>query len=220
MQMYVGNLFQNIEPDCFPYWKHSLPPALYSYPRISADEPVQSQPQGFPGVLFVCMVRSPYFWVGSSCRHPYDLSFHTRTKDLGTRLRSPVVLNGRQRFKNIMQVWNQYYHQYEAFLEPDNEVVYIRLEDLVRTPESVIKNLDLFLERKPRIELKHVIDKVTAVPTKPQNAYGEVWEEKNRMAYLSRSISHSDLAYISHQADQQLMQKYAYPLVWPSPEIC
>ncbi len=220
MQVYLNRLFRNHTLTCFPYWKHSLPPLLYPIPRTSPWQgPQPESTDAFPGVLFVCMIRSPYFWAVSTCKHQYNMSFQTHSNGFGKRLRAPGVFRKRQGFTNMIQLWNRYYHQYESDLASKNQVLYVRLEDLVRTPLEVFEKLELVLERKPASNLEKVIREVSARPCKAKNAFGQVWEEKNSMEYLADSIDRRDLAFITSEVDQGLMKNFGYPQVWRTPEI-
>lgn len=173
----------------------------------------------FPKVLFVCMVRSPYFWINSTLSHPYNLSFQTRQRDKENLLRSPVKLRNRQEFKNIIEVWNHYYQAYASHLASKNHVVYIRLEDLVRDTANTLETLDGYLERTPSVDVEYVIETVSGSPSKSHNSHGEEWEEENRQESIYRFFNNSDLAFINRQLDQELMKKFGYPVAWQSPEI-
>ena len=200
---YLRQLFSNFKPKRLNCWKHSLPPDFYR--EDSPQNAFQAPPEGFPGVLFVCMVRSPYFWATSTCRRPYALGFRSRDKDLADRLRCPVWFKGK-RYKNIVQLWNHYYYSYAEQLEVNNSAEYVRLEDLVRHPVRTLQILENRLQRRPGSDLKKIIKQVSAVPSKPNNAYGAVWEEKNRLDHLLKSISKHDLAFVTRQLDRELMQ--------------
>jgi len=216
MNSYVRQLFGASRQERFDYWKHSIPP---HYQRNSDGQMIADETGGeFPGVLFICMVRSPYYWLPATSRRPYNLSFQERSFDMGQRLRSPVNLKVRD-FKNLVQVWNDYYHSYASQLEPHGRAIYVRLEDLVRDPGAVLKRLDTRLERLPDRDEQAVIDSISKVPRKPDNAYGEVWEEKNRLAYAVRAIRQQDLAFINAQLDPDLMRKFEYPFAWARPEV-
>ncbi len=219
MQRYLFNLYRNFSPDCFPYWKHTLPPVFYSYPRTPSRKPIRVPSGGFPNVLLVCMVRSPYFWVNSILKRPYDVAFLTKSMDMEDRLRCPVVFRHNQRFENITQVWNHYYRCYAEQLEINNRLLYIRLEDLVKDTVNTLQKLDSRLHRRPGRNLKQVIDKISATPSKPHNAHGAVWKKKNRLKYVYESICNDDLVYINQQLDPELMRKFAYHLAWTSPVI-
>ncbi len=217
MSRYLQNLFRNFAPKHFEYWKHSLPPWWFMQghpPGPAVNKPVTD----FPGVMFVCMVRSPYFWLSSTCRRPYDITFQSKSFDLGKRLRCPVSLR-LQRFRNIVQLWNNYYRRYEEELEVNQRIVYVRLEDLVRNPADTLSRLEPRLERRQGSELEPVIKRLTAAPMKPQNTYGAAWEEKNRLGHLRKTISNRDLTFITQQLDRRLMQKFDYPLIWSPPDI-
>lgn len=173
---------------------------------------------GFPDVLFVCMARSPYFWAISCCKRPYDLSFQSRNQDLGSCLRCPVVFRRKQRFPNIIQLWNRYYRAYETQLE-QSQVATVRLEDLVRTPLDVIGKLDEVLQRKPGCNPERISENLSAAPMKPLNSFGDLWEERNRTEHLRSAIPDQDLAFIDSQLDHELMRRFDYPRVWSAPQF-
>ncbi len=172
MQRYLNQLFRDFSPDSFIYWKHSLPPEYFPCSNIPADTPDYRPIGKFPGILFLCMVRSPYFWINSTLRRPYNLAIQTNSRDVAERLRSPVVFRKNQRFCNIIQVWNHYYRGYTKLLESGNRVLYIRLEDLVKDADSTLQKLDTCLQRKSGIDVQRTIKKISAIPSKKHNTHG------------------------------------------------
>ena len=210
MYSYVHRLFQNFNLDRFRYWKHSIPPR---YLGNFSGQFVEIPTAEFAGVLFVCMVRSPYFWLTATTRRHYNFRFHVRSFDMGHRLRSPVYLRDRL-FTNLVEVWNSYYRSYALHLEPLGNVIYVRLEDLVRNPRDAIRLLETKLERRPGSDEEAFIDSVSTKPRKPDNAYGETWEEKNRLEFVTRTLRHAVLSFINQQLDPKLMEKFSYPRAW------
>ena len=210
MNSYVHRLFRNFKPERFAYWKHSLPPR---YLANNGGQFVEVPTAEFAGVLFVCMVRSPYFWLTAASRRPYNLRFHARSFDIGHRLRSPVYLKDRL-FTNLVEVWNSYYRSYALHLEPLGRVIYVRLEDLVRNPRGAIRLLETMLERKPGSNEEAFIDSVSNAPRKSDNAYGETWADRNRLDFVKQTLRSEDLSFINQQLDPQLMKKFSYPHAW------
>jgi len=216
MTSYVRQLFSNNRQKRFEYWKHSLPPR---YQRNADDKMVTiDSADAFSGVLFLCMVRSPYFWLAATSRRPYNLNFHVKSFDVGQRLRSPVRLKD-ENFNNIVHLWNSYYRRYALYLEKQAEVIYTRLEDLVRNPRDILRVLESKLDRKPGSDVQASIDSMAQTPRKADNAFGEIWEEKNRLKFVSQTMRAEDLSFINQQLDPLLMKKFAYAYVWPDPEI-
>lgn len=215
MSCYLHQLFLEFNPACFKYWKHSLPPNF----RSNENEQLSTRDlsRDCEGIFFVCMVRSPYFWLPSTSRRPYNFGFHVRSLDIGQRLRSPVYLNG-ELFINLVQAWNSYYRCYERNLEPLGKVIYIRLEDLVRTPHEAVRLLESRLQRRPGSDAQATIDSVSPVPCKSDNSFGEAWEEKNRMDFATKTLRQADLSFINQQLDPRLMKKFGYSYAWNTPE--
>jgi len=215
MQSYVDQLFRSSRPHRFVVYKHSLPPRF----RRNTGEEIfaDGSTDEFPGVLFVCMVRSPYFWLPATSRRPYSLRFHVGSFDVGQRLRSPAYFRD-ELFTNLVEVWNNYYRRYALYPEPLGSVIYVRLEDLVRNPRDTIRLLHEKLERKPGSDAEAFIDSVSRAPSKSHNAYGEVWEERNSLDFVTRTLRHADLSFINQQLDPLLMKKFAYPYAWVVPQ--
>lgn len=219
MQRYLHNLFIKKSPDLLKFWKHSLPPVFYPYPKLPEDKPVVMPFKQVPEVLFVCMVRSPYFWINSSLNNPYNFSFQTQSRDKERLLRSPVVLRKHQKFKNIIHVWNHYYQGYAEQLEKSNTVIYIRLEELVRDTATTLQKFDFYLERIPEVDFESTIKRISGVPSKTYNTHGQEWEEKNQDENIYRFFNNSELDFINRQLDKKLMKKFSYPLAWQPPKI-
>jgi len=214
MSCYLHRLFREFNPDCFKYWKHSLPP---NYQHKSNEQILAVDPsRDFKDIFFVCMVRSPYFWLPASSRRPYNFRFHVPSLDISERLRSPVYFKG-ELFANLVQIWNNYYRSYARHLEPLGKVIYVRLEDLVRTPHDAVRLLESRLERRPHSDTQATIDAVSPVPCKSDNSYGEAWEEKNRLDFVTRTLRQADLSFINQQLDPQLMNKFGYSYAWATP---
>ncbi len=220
MESYVARLFQQRGERVFRYWKHSLPPSYFHYPRQSGPPiAVDLSDSLFDGVLFICMVRSPYFWSRSTCIRGYNLSFNVRTLDFGARLRSSVVLRGNQRYSNIVQLWNHYYRAYAECLEIRGDVVYVRLEDLVENPQGTLRSLEEHLPRRAGSDLELVISKLFGEPMKKTNSAGLGWLEINTPEHLARALSSRDRDFITSQLDPSLMRKFGYALQWTPPDV-
>lgn len=219
MNGYVHRLFRAFRPECFKYWKHSLPPWFWENDRPHNDAQVipAGSGQGFPGIFFVCMVRSPYFWLPATCRRPYNFRFRVSGLDISERLRSPVELKGRL-FANLAQAWNSYYRGYAQHLEPLGRVVYVRLEDLVQNPHDTVRRLEARLERRPDSDVSSTIESLAAVPSKSDNSFGQDWEAKNRLESARQNLPQADLSFINQQLDPQLMKKFGYSWAWVSPQ--
>lgn len=219
MSRYLNRLYFHAAPVDGKVWKHSVLPRFLNLqggagqPDIDLRDELASVP-----TLYICMVRLPYFWLLSTLRRKYSLQLRTREIDLAARLRSQVRLRG-QVFANPVQLWNQYYRQYERHRGLNSQFVYVRLEDLVLQPEQTLNNLQDVLKRKPGADIRKVIRGVSSVPSVAGNTYGTEWKEKYRVANINRMIASTDLGFINSQLDLDLLKSFNYPQVWIKPEI-
>ena len=110
------------------------------------------------------MVRRPYFWLLSTCRRPYGISFLEGGDGLGEKIRGRVRFSDLS-FESLVDLWNAYYRAYEMHLEP-YRVVYVRLEDLVNDPKSVVLELQDYATPIPGVDLDQLIPEIAEAPAK------------------------------------------------------
>ncbi len=192
-------------------WKHSLPPTYQDPPTSRDSHPINEKT--LRETLFVCMVRLPYFWILSTLRETYGaIAFEDPGDNFGTRLRSPIRW-GDETFGNIVEFWNAYYRAYQTHLAPRAPVQYVRLEDLVQTPQRVIETLDQHLERKPTVDIQATIDDIA---NRPAKVHGRpcVYGERARREYVPENVPKlfevSDLRFINRNLDAELMHRFHY----------
>ena len=202
-------------------WKHSLPP-LYSW----HDGCLWKRADGSPpeellrATLFVCMVRSPYFWLLSTARQSYEIRFEDGATTFSERLRCPVHFHGR-RYDNLTDVWNAYYRAYRTHLEPGG-AAFVRLEDLVEAPMASVRALGRHLKIMSSPRLEEEVAKIAETPAKIHQApcvYGEQARKQYRVDNIGRLISSEDLALICEQVDHALMKAFGYGIVRPTPSV-
>lgn len=201
------------------WWKHSLPPVYAWADGCLWDKADGGPPEGLlRTTLVVCMVRSPYFWLLSTARHNYEIRFEDGAETFSERLRSPVHF-GRRRYDNLTAVWNEYYRAYRTHLEPTG-AAFVRLEDLVEAPMTIVNALGHHLEilSSPRLEAE--VARIAATPAKVHQGpcvAGEQARQRYRVDNVPRLISADDLALINEQIDHALLAAFGYPIVYPTP---
>jgi len=200
------------------FWKHSLPPRFRGMSDNRRCDIPPPPPEVFDRTLFVCMVRLPYFWILSTLRNPYRIVYMVeKGGDTNARLRSPIRFEDRL-FANSAQLWNEYYRAYQAHIVPRAAVVFVRLEDLVQTPETVLSELGQRLRFRKDVDLQRAIAEISNRPARVHSGEPCVYGEQARREYvperIPRYFTAHDLALINHQLDASLMSTYAYPLVF------
>jgi hypothetical protein len=200
-------------------WKHSLPP-LYAW----HDGCLWSEADGGPpeellrATLVVCMVRCPYFWLLSTAQRSYQIRFEDGATTFSERLRCPVYFSGRQ-YDNLTAVWNAYYRAYLTHLEPAG-AAFVRLEDLVEAPMTIVRALGQHLKLLSSPRLEEEVTRIAATPAKIHQGpcvHGEQARQRYRVDNIQRLISSVDLALIREQIDHTLMAALGYPIVRPTP---
>jgi len=200
-------------------WKHSLLP-VYTW----ADGCLWKKADGGPSeellraTLVVCMVRSPYFWLLSTTRQNYQIRFEDGAATFSERIRCAVQFNGR-RFDNLTAIWNAYYHAYRTHIEPTG-AAFVRLEDLVEEPMTIVRALGRHLEIMPSPQLEQEVERIAATPAKIHQGpclAGEQARQHYRIANIPTLVAAADLALINQQVDCALLAAFGYPLVQPNP---
>jgi len=200
------------------FWKHSVPPdwgwERGTYWPHGGPVPIE---EIFATTLFVCMVRLPYFWLRSCCRTPYNLRFLDGGADFSARLRSRVRLHA-TRCASPVELWNVYYRRYLEQLPPES-TYFVRLEDLVADPASVVDRLARLVPRREVADPAAVIERIRSAPSKriagEPCVHGREAERRYRLENVPRVIDPADLELINRQLDPALLERFGYPRVEP-----
>jgi hypothetical protein len=196
-------------------WKHSLPPAYEWHPRCLWEKADGGPPAALlHATLIVCMVRAPYFWLLSTARRSYRIRFENQASTFSERLRSAVELDG-HRYDNLTALWNAYYRAYRAHLAPGG-AAFVRLEDLVESPMSIVRALGRHLEIRSSSGIEAEVARIAATPAKVHEApcvAGEEARRLYRMDNVRRLIAAADLDLIQEQIDHTLLAAFGYPAV-------
>ncbi|MCH9650215.1 MAG: hypothetical protein K0U98_18400 [Deltaproteobacteria bacterium] len=162
--------------------------------------------------LFLCMVRRPYFWLLSTCRRSYKISFLDGGKQFSDRIRSRIRFQDLT-YESLMELWNVYYRAYEQHLEP-HRTIYVRLEDLVGVPQAVLLDLHDHLVPNLEISMEELIEEISNTPAKKHGGeciHGEQAKREYSAEKVRERISPEDLAFINDRLDPRLMEKFRYP---------
>jgi hypothetical protein len=126
-----------------------------------------------------------------------------------------------QRFPNLVSFWNRYYANVHEHLSGRADLAYLRLEQLVEDPVTVLEDLRLSLgfAPKPGVEPKAVIRFVSNRPSKGYNTFGQAAREKYRIENVHKMISAKDLDFINSSLDPLVMKRLGLRYVWTEPVI-
>eukprot|EP00956_Cyclotella_meneghiniana_P019180 scaffold32705_cov76-Cyclotella_meneghiniana.AAC.2 len=139
-----------------PWGKHNTPNAHRGH-HVARGNGGPSWTLNVTWVLPVVIIKDPFHWMVSNCRHEYFLWEHddmhcpnvtTTTLDSNTENNNIVVPNSftvpfpkeTRQFKSLVHFWNEWYGEYDAQSEL-YPLVYIRFEDIVFHTEYVIRSL-------------------------------------------------------------------------------
>ena len=136
-----GTLFQ------VPWGKHN--PA---YMRLIHEAQVGSLDVNQSHVLPVVMMKDPYHWMQSMCRHPYEVHWSNQYSDhcpqvasqYHTRVQVPFANKGITTYKSLVHMWNQWNGQYVHYGHgsiQDFPRLVVRYEDLLFHQEDVIQQV-------------------------------------------------------------------------------
>lgn len=200
-------------------WKHSLPPDFRWVEGCLWDRAADGPPEELlRQTLVVCMVRSPYFWLLSTARQNYEISFEGGAETVSERLRCPVRFGGR-RYESLSEIWNAYYRAYVSHLVPAG-AVFVRLEDLVEAPMAIVDALSRHVEitvSPPRLQAE--VARIAATPAKIHEepcVAGEEARQLYQIHNVRRLMSAADLALVNTQLDHDLLAAFGYPVVLPA----
>ena len=219
MFRYQRRLYDLITSAHDAFWKHSMPPDYVATTHTrwnkGAEMPLQ---QILSDTQFICMVRLPYFWLLSTCRSPYGITFAIKHRAFSRRIRSPITFRGRH-YANLIGLWNQYYSRVHEHIETRGHLRYVRLDQLVEHPERILEELKTVMKPVPGIRMTQVIARISNQPSKKHNSYGLEAKQKYRFENVPKVISSEDLNFINSQLDEKLMKKFGLPFVWTGPIV-
>ena len=174
----------------------------------------------------VVMVRDPYKWMQSMCRHKYEAKW---LKDPANPLHCPnlVYQNDAKRPFNVMvkyanfttqytslvELWNEWYQAY--FDAPFPRLV-VRFEDLIYHPRAVVQKACECAGGQLRNKFRYIVESAK----KGEKQHGPQAQRTSYLTALSRygtkegrykGFQPSDMNYAGQHLNTTLMQTLAYP---------
>ncbi|GAX17766.1 hypothetical protein FisN_24Hh167 [Fistulifera solaris] len=212
-----------------PWGKHML--ATYKWRNTAKHDYHVNKTNVLPTVL----IRDPYSWMQSMCRHPYGARFvhdhihcpglvpseHDRErhpKELKDKETIPVVVTypgRRAHFDSLAHFWAQWYREY---LEADYPRLIIRFEDMIFHPRKVLSLVCECAGAKPKQEaFSYVVgegkwgNKVHEGSSNMISAMIRYGSNSSRLTQMSEA----DLELAYRALDPELMDLFQYPRVPP-----
>ncbi|KAL3799562.1 hypothetical protein HJC23_008689 [Cyclotella cryptica] len=172
-------------------------------------------------VMPFVLIKDPYHWMGSECRHEYLLKW-THSKDDCPNLidksiqdafvPQPVTATfalSTEKYESLVDVWNTWYNEYEQQTFP---MIQTRFEDLVFHGEEVLRTACecvggvftdnfVYIERNAKEDLPLNAGANGLVDTLIQ-----VGNSKNRF----EGFTDREILYANENLDQGLMSKFGY----------
>jgi hypothetical protein len=201
----------------YGFWKHSLPPDWVWVPGCRWDRSSGGPtPALLSSILLIAMVRNPYFWIVSTALSGYDVTFLGPSRGGSSERLHCRVRFGSREFANLAELWNAYYLAYAEHLDPFG-ARYVRLEDLVADPYSVVRALGNHIAIDDVVTQRDLIEQIRATPAKDHHREigraGEGAAQLYQVANVRRMLGATDLEQINSSLDEQLMTRFGYPRV-------
>ncbi|EED89341.1 predicted protein [Thalassiosira pseudonana CCMP1335] len=179
-----------------PWGKHN-PPKTHRFKNVAQAWGGGIKQDDF---LPIVLIKDPYSWMGSECRHKYFANWdHTTVK----------YAIGEGEYTSLLDVWNVWYNEYEELSFP---MLQTRFEDLLFHGEEVLKiacecvggvftDDFVYIERNAKEDLPIHTGANGLVESLVQ--YGD--PSKRLTGFTDR-----DRYYASKNLDSQLMEKFGY----------
>lgn len=185
-------------------------------------------------VLPVVLVRDPFSWMQSMCRHPYAARWvhdedhcpdlvptakdKARHAELANRESVPVVIGYPHKhvlFDSLAHLWSQWYQEY---VDVDYPRLIIRFEDLIFHPKQVISTVCACAGAEPKEDVfSYVVGEAkwgSSVHKGSSNmisAMIQYGSDEHRF----KSLTYDDLKYANEHISPELLRMFQYP---PIPE--
>jgi hypothetical protein len=180
-------------------------------------------------VLPVVLVRDPYFWIQSLCRHPYSLQWeHTDkcpnlvdTSHGGDDTTSPLAVQaklGSRQYEwlslaHVYNDWNrQYYHQSSSGEEDAFPRLMIRMEDLIFFPKQVVTQVCQCGGGIVRTNFRHLVESVKE-DDRATNAGTTLVSAMIRYGsplLRTKDYTSKDLDFMNRNLDRELLHEFNY----------
>jgi hypothetical protein len=207
-----------------PWGKH-VPSEQRRIHRIPSNKDSLLSPPD--DVLPVVLVRDPYFWIQSLCRHPYSLQWEHNNKCpslvdtshsggvAASTLTVQAKLGSRQyEWPSLVHVYNdwnrQYYHQSSS--EDAFPRLIIRMEDLIFFPKQVVKEVCKCGGGVVRTKFRHMVESVKEDDRATSTGATLVSAMIRYGSPLLRTKDYTskDLDFMNRNLDQELLNEFNY----------
>lgn len=200
-----------------PWGKHN-PPTTHRFKNVAKAWGKDVIQENFMPVV---LIKDPYSWMGSQCRHKYTtfwghddkhcpnlIRWRIPDKDVPSEVRVKFALNMKQ-YESLLDMWNQWYREWNEQSFPH---ITTRFEDLLFHGEEVTKiacecvggqftdNFEYVEESAKKAQGVH---KGANGLVKAMLQYGD--PSKRLIGFTDR-----DRWYASKNVDTELMRKYGY----------
>jgi hypothetical protein len=174
-------------------WKHRIAPAQDELSDLMKNE-----------ILFLCLVKNPYSWLLSMHKRPYQ---HEILKDINF---SEFIRYSYGDYKNPVVLWNMKNRSYMELGKNVRQHMIVKYEDILRDPKT---KLDQIAE-KFSIEKPGLFINIQKLLTNKHGIRNEKFHTEYYLKETWRKKLHRDqINYINNFLDQDLMQKFDYPLL-------
>lgn len=193
------------------------------------------------GVLNIVMVRDPYFWFQSVRKAPYTLRW-TGIGSAGHRVRVSklIGMSGHMtycpkvfrhgvekktssdrleyRFDSLISLWNHYYQEYTTHLSSSSNcrVVFVKYEDLIQSPESVISVLSQYLPRKNGVDMSNMVEAISGASKQHGQPVSGRDQALKKLRSSNARLGCYDLRarqLIHLKIDRSLMDQFGYSII-------
>lgn len=187
-----------------------------------------------PNVLNIVMVRDPYFWFQSIKKAPYTIRWGSRGSN-GGKLNQLIGLSGsitycpkifkrgvEKRddsdqltftFDSLIDLWNHYYRNYTLRM-PQNSVVFVSYEDLVRYPLKIVETLSKYLNNFQKTDVQ-----IVSAISESAKKHGLAIDREAALQKLNDPqmrvgcYNEGTLKLIRRKIDHGLMKRFGYNIV-------
>jgi len=183
-------------------------------------------------VMPVVLVRDPYTWMQSMCKHPYEARWQHKYSQLCPNLAHDKLLNDGQpdmvsvhlkykppaEFKSLAHFWGEYYKQY---LEADYPRLIVRFEDIQFHAKELIETVCQCAGAVPRNDdavFRFVVDSAKwgaahKSETNMISAMIKYGSDKNRFT----GMKESDFLVARKVFTPEIMELFGYEMPPPTP---
>lgn len=151
------------------FWKHQINKSfIEKYIKLNTD------------TLFICIYKPMHNWICSMQKSSYDIKWNKTLTGKCTFTHKEIKL----KYKNIIEIYNEYYNMYIELINAHKRVIFINYYDII-DKENVVKYISnkLFvynLSIKSDHNIFSILDKPSKNHGKSVNSADEAINKKNK----------------------------------------